>query len=373
VTVRLRLTALYGGMFAALAALLLGVSYWLMRGHLGRTLSQADAAHALSSLAVQYLVALVGGTLVALALGWALAGRVLAPLSKITATARRVSRDRLGERIALTGPADELRELGDTMDGMLDRLADAFSAQERFVANASHELRSPLTEIRTEADVTLADPDASQADLRRMGEAVIAATDRTDALLESLMVLARSQSGALGRRPADLGPIASRALAGVGLEAAARGLRVRTALAPAPVHGDRSLLESLAGNLVGNAVRYADPGGEVVLTTGELGGMAHLRVANSGAEVSPARAERLVEPFERGGRHGDGAGAGLGLSIVRAVAEAHGGSLRVAPRPGGGFEAEVTLPRGESAAPAASIPRTRVGTRGSPAPDERTA
>jgi signal transduction histidine kinase len=316
-----------------------------MRGHLGRTLSEDAAAQALSHLAVQYVVALVGGTLVALALGWALAGRVLSPLSTITATARRVSRDRLGERIALSGPADELRELGDTMDEMLDRLADAFSAQERFVANASHELRSPLTEIRTEADVTLADPDASQADLRRMGEAVIAATDRTDALLESLMVLARSQSGALGRRPADLGPIARRALAGVGLEAAARGLQARTALDPAPVLGDGALLGSLAGNLVGNAVRYADAGGVLELATGTQDGAAFLRVANSGPELSAEQAGRLVEPFERGGRHGDASGAGLGLSIVRSVAEAHGGALRIAPRAGGGLVAEVALPR----------------------------
>jgi len=343
VTVRIRLTALYAALFAALGAVLLGASYWILDAHLSRTLPDLVAGRALAELASQYALALAGGTLVAVALGWAMAGHVLAPLSAITATARRVSRDRLDERIALDGPHDELRELGETMDGMLDRLGGAFAAQERFIANASHELRSPLTEIRTEAEVALADPDASVAELRAMGEAVVAATGRIDDLLESLMLLARSQAGQLGTRPADLGSLAGGALAAAGADAAARGLSPRAALGPAPVVGDPVLLGSLAGNLVENAVRYADPGGAIELATGVEGSAAVLRVANSGAVVSAADAGRLVEPFERGGRHG-GDGAGLGLSIVRAVAEAHGGWLRVAPRTGGGLVAEVAIP-----------------------------
>lgn len=344
-TIRVRLTALYAALFAALGALLLGASYWLMDLHLSRTLSDLAAGQALSELAEQYALALAGGTLVAVALGWVVADHVLAPLKTITATARRVSRDRLGERIAPGGPHDELRELGETVDGMLDRLGSAFVAQERFIANASHELRSPLTEIRTEAEVALADPRASVGELRAMGEAVVAATERVDDLLESLMLLARSQAGQLGARPADLGSLAGGALTAARDHAAARGLAPRAAFGAAPVIGDPALLGSLAGNLVENAVRYADRGGAVELATGLEGGAAVLRVANSGPRVSAADAARLVEPFERGGRHGDdSAGAGLGLSIVRAVAEAHGGRLRVAPREGGGLVAEVAIP-----------------------------
>jgi len=334
VTVRVRLTALYGALFAGSVAALMAVSYLLMDGHLHRTLAPDAADAALAELATQYGLALAGSTLIALALGWAMAGRVLAPLKTIVATARRVSEARLDERIALAGPRDELRELAETVDAMLDRLGDAFEAQRRFVANASHELRAPLTVIRTEADVTLADPAASTRELRAMGEAVLEATDRTDALLEALLALARSQRGLLRRERVDL--------AGFVRGAAAGDVR------PAPVDGDPALLERLAGNLLENARRYNRPGGGVAVATGLHGGEAVLRVANDGPPLDPEVVARLAEPFERGGRFGGG-GAGLGLSIVRSVAEAHGGTLTLAARPEGGLLATVRLPAAEPA------------------------
>ncbi len=296
-TLRVRLTALYGGIFVVFVAVLLAVSYWLMAGHLHRTLSVADADLALGQLGMQYALALAGATLVATALGWALAGRELASTRA------------------------------------------AFEARERFVANASHELRSPLTVIRTEADVTLADPDADVHDLRAMGHAVIGAADEMDALLDGLMVLARSGHGLPGSEPLDLAAVAGAAAQRV----RSSGVRLRLDLAPAAVHGERRLLERLAGNLIENGVRYNAPGGYVAVTTRSDSGGAVLDVINSGPVVDPVVASRLTEPFERGGRTGT-RGSGLGLSIVRAVAEAHGGRLSLMPRREGGLSVRVVLP-----------------------------
>lgn len=342
-TIRVRLTALYGTLFAASAALLMAVSYWLMSGHLGRTLPAIDADAARAELLTQYGLGLAGSTLIALALGWAMAGRVLSPVKTMTATARRVSQDRLHERIELDGPEDELRELADTVDAMLDRLGDAFDAQQRFIANASHELRSPLTVIRTEADVALADPEADTGELRAMGEAVLEATDRTDDLLDSLMVLARSQGGLLRMEPVDLATATRAAEAAATAEASARRIEVRHDLTAAVAHGDPGLIERLVGNLIENGIRYNRPGGFVSVFTGVERGRPVVRVANSGPAVPPHVVGRLTEPFERGGRRCDG-GAGLGLSIVRSVSDAHGARMRIEPRPEGGLLVEVAFP-----------------------------
>ena len=174
-------------------ALLLGVSLWLMARHLRRTLSADAASDALASLTLWYVIAFLGTLLAAAEVGWLLARRALAPVEQMTRFARRISEERLGERLAPGGPPDELRELGETLDAMLDRLADAFDAQRRFLANASHELRTPLAVLRTEVDVTLADPDADVAELRRMGEVVREATRRADELIAGLLLLARSE------------------------------------------------------------------------------------------------------------------------------------------------------------------------------------
>lgn len=294
---RVRLTAIYGGLFVVFVAVLLSVSYWLMARHLDRTLDPAGAATALAQLRMQYLLALAGATLAATALGWALAGRELASMQA------------------------------------------AFDARERFVANASHELRSPLTVIRTEADVTLSDPDADVRELRAMGREVLGAADEMEALLEGLMVLAHSGRELPNREYVDLAAAAGAAARRV----RSGGVRVRLELEPVGVSGERQLLERLAGNLIENGVRYNAPGGFVAVRTASEAGGAILDVVNSGPVVDPAVAARLVEPFERGGRTGRG-GAGLGLSIVRSVAEAHGGRLLLTPRREGGLAVRVTLP-----------------------------
>jgi signal transduction histidine kinase len=340
VTVRTRLTLLYTLLFGASAAVLLAVSGWLVHGHVERTLPPGLADDALARLDRQYALALAGTLVVAVALGWLVAGRALAPLRRVTALARRVTQERLDERIGLQGPRDELRELADTVDGMLDRLAGAFDGQRRFVANASHELRTPLTVIRAEVDVTLADPDADVADLRRMGEAVLEATERTQALLDSLMVLARSRQAVPRREPVDLAGAARLAVAHSGAEAAESGVAVRLDAGRAVLEGDRPLIERLVGNLVENAVRHNEPGGRVGVTVRP----GLVRVENTGPVVRAEDVERLAEPFERLHRDGDGPGAGLGLSIVRAVADAHGARLDLRPRVGGGLVAEVRFP-----------------------------
>ena len=206
-------------------------------------------------------------------------------------------------------------------------MEDAFDARERFVANASHELRSPLTVIRTEADVTLSDPDATEAELRAMGRTVLGAADEMDALLEGLMVLARSGRELPSKEYVDLAAAAGAAARRV----RSSDVRVRLELSPAGVSGERRLLERLAGNLIENGVRYNAPGGFVAVSTRvRAPDGAVLDVINSGPVIDPALVARLVEPFERGGRTGRG-GAGLGLSIVRSVAEAHGGRLALTP------------------------------------------
>jgi signal transduction histidine kinase len=340
VTVRLRLTLLYTLLFGASAAVLLAVSAWLVHRHVERTLPPALAQEALARLDFQYALALAGTLVVAFALGWVVAGRALAPLRRVTTLARHVTQERLDERIDLHGPPDELRELADTVDGMLDRLSASFDGQRRFVANASHELRTPLTVIRAEVDVALADPDATVADLRHMGEAVLEATDRTQALLESLMVLARSQQAVRRIEPVDLAAAAHTAADLVEAEAAARAIELRLDLQPAPLEGDRPLVERLVANLLENAVRHNVPGGGVEVTTRPR----LVRVENTGASIEPDEVRRLAEPFERLQRDCDGPGAGLGLSIVRAVTDAHGAQLALRPRAGGGLVAEVAFP-----------------------------
>jgi signal transduction histidine kinase len=271
-----------------------------MRGHLNRTLPQPDADAALAQLGTQYVIALAGATLVATALGWALAGRELASA------------------------------------------AAAFAARERFVANASHELRSPLTVIRTEVDVTLADPDAGVEELREMGRDLLQTVDRMDGLLDGLMALVQAGRPLPRRERVDLATVAAAAARRIG----GRPVALRLDLRPATVRGEAGLLERLAENLLENGLRYNAPGGFVSVHTGAHDEGALLRVVNSGPRVAPETAARLLEPFERGGRAHDGHGAGLGLSIVRSVAEAHGGRVALRPRAEGGLSVDVVLPRG---------------------------
>jgi signal transduction histidine kinase len=304
----------------------------------------------LHELVVKSLQGLGVMAVLSVGFGWAVAGRVLAPLHRMTATARKLSEENLHERIALDGPDDELKELADTFDAMLGRLESAFDSQKRFVANASHELRTPLSIIRTEVDVALANPDATPDELRRMGEVVRRATERSQGLIDGLLVLARSDRGPAALAPVDLAALAEEAVAQAAGEAAAAGVRIRTRLDSAPTNGDEALLGRLAGNLVENAIRHNEPGGSVDVVTGAApdAGEVRLAVTNSGPVIDPADVDGLFEPFRRlGADRLTGRGAGLGLSIVRSVTVVHGGRIAARPRPEGGLVVEIFLPRAD--------------------------
>jgi signal transduction histidine kinase len=347
-TVRTRLTAIYVALAGLSTGVLLLVSYWLLGRHFDRTLSPPQASDALDEVAFQYFIAFAGVLVLAAVLGWVASGRMLAPLKRITGTAQRVSEEHLDERIPVDGPDDELRELSETLNEMLDRLAESFDTQRRFVANASHELRSPLTVIRSEAEVALANPRPDLDELRGMAESVVQASRRTEALLASLLILARSQRGLLQSEPVDLASVVGEAADAASVSARDESVRIDALLEPVMVEGDAALLERLVANLIENGVRYNRPGGFVRLRTSSGIGTADLVVENSGPPVAPAAAARLAEPFERLARDADGRGAGLGLSIVAAVSEAHGGTLAIDPRAEGGLLVSVRLPRADA-------------------------
>jgi signal transduction histidine kinase len=284
------------------------------------------------------------------AAAYVLAGRSLRPLQQVTSTAQHLTGETLDQRIRYVGADDEVAELASTFDAMLDRINTTFETQKRFVANASHELRTPLAVMRTEIDVTLADPEADISEYRRMAKVVRDGSERANSLVDALLVLARSEAQA-GRRlsrkmPADLSTGVASAISAMRKEADRISLTISTELEPAPVVGDPGLLDRLAGNLIENAVRYNHLHGTIDVRTGGDEGHSWLIVRNSGFEVDPVDVPGLFEPFRRGGyERTGGRGSGLGLSIVRAVAEAHGGSVSAAANPeGGGLEVTVTLP-----------------------------
>ncbi len=280
-------------------------------------------------------------------LSWFVAGRMLRPLHAITSTARRLSGSTLHERINLKGPRDELKELADTFDSMLGRLDSAFSAQREFVANASHELRTPLTIIRTEVDVALSDPDVSAEELQEMGSAITEAVDRSEGLIDGLLVLASADSeGSPVMTRLDLADIAAAEVDLASTEAENLGLRLELDLEPAPVMGEQALIERLVGNLVENSIRHNLPDGWFSIKTRTEGDKAVLTVTNSGALLSPEDLERLFERFYRPdkSRSRKTGGFGLGLSIVKSVVAAHGGEVRLAGLAEGGLEVTVMLP-----------------------------
>jgi signal transduction histidine kinase len=265
---------------------------------------------------------------------------VLAPLRAITSATREISAASLERRLALPGPRDELRELADTIDGLLARLQASFDAQRRFVANASHELRTPLASERALLEMVMSDPRASVQTFRDTCRMVLEENEHQEQLIDALLTLARGQ-----RAPARPEPVALDALAGAVIadrraEAQERGLQVTAALEPVSVDGDPRLLERLVSNLVDNALRHNAAGGRVTVTVGAPGGLAWLTVANTGPVVDAAEVGRLLEPFTRG-RDRVGSGLGLGLSIVAAIAEAHGAALALAPGADGGLEITV--------------------------------
>jgi signal transduction histidine kinase len=286
------------------------------------------------------------------ALGWYISGRLLRPVREITATARRASEQHLGERLALAGPRDELRELADTFDDMLERLDAAFAAQRRFVANASHELRTPLTVMRTAIDVTLAKPAPTARQLTDTAARVRRSIDKAESMIEALLTIAVSDQGKLSTEFTDLATLAEDAVEAAGAEIERLKLTVEAKLDPAEVAGDPQLLERMIANLVGNAVRHNEPGGWIRLRTGSSDGGADFEIANSGPFIPDDAVPSLFEPFRRmEARTAVRDGVGLGLSIARSVAAAHHATCTVRSQPAGGLDISVHIPSGSAASP----------------------
>jgi signal transduction histidine kinase len=306
--------------------------------------SQRDLT--LHNFLVYAIIGLVLTTIVAAALGWIVAGRILRPVHAITAAARRASEEHLGERLALQGPSDELRELADTFDDMLTRLDAAFVAQRRFTANASHELRTPLAVMQTAIDVTLSKPNATNDQLRAMGNTVREAVGDAERLIEALLTLARADQGTSNLAPTDLAVCAANALDAASLAIGSKSLSVATTLQPAVVSGDPLLLDRMVANLVDNAVRYNRQGGSIDVATATDDDIATLSITNTGNTVPVNRVEELFEPFQRldNRTNAEGTSIGLGLSIVRAVALTHHGTVEAAAPLTGGLALTVRLP-----------------------------
>jgi hypothetical protein len=410
-SVRLRLTALYGGLFLASGAALLAVTYGLVAGQRGAVSFRVAgtvkgavklvpgrvqivlpaAAKALTKslpasvrqglgfavprpplgfplpgnvtfagfqatlptsgelhrLLIESAIALALMAVVSIGLGWLVAGRALRPLRTMTATARHISAVNLNERLAVRGPDDELKDLGDTIDGLLARLETSFEAQRRFVANASHELRTPLAMMRTSLDVAKGKPGPLPPAVESLAGKLEEGLDRADRLLEGLLLLARAQQGALGETTTvSLPGLVSEALGADQAEITKRALVVDNASSELDVVGNATLLSSMVSNVVGNAVRHNVPGGRINISYGLSASRARLVVDNEGPLIDEHQLEQLGEPFRRLGaeRTANGDGAGLGLSIVKAIAQAHGGSLKLFARPGGGLRVVVELP-----------------------------
>jgi signal transduction histidine kinase len=281
----------------------------------------------------------------ALLAGWLLAGRMLRPIRSITRTARRISSSNLHERLALAGPNDELKELGDTLDELFGRLEAAFEAQRHFVANASHELRTPLTRERTLVQVALGDPSTSQV-WRTTGQELLASNRQQEALIDSLLTLASSEGGLDGRERADLAEICETVLARPDVDFDRTALHVEIALHSAPFDGDPRLVERLVANLIDNAIGHNTVDGHVQIETGMKDGKSVLSVVNTGPVVPSSELDRLFQPFQRldSRRTRDRNGHGLGLAIVRAIAAAHGAAVIASAPPAGGLAIDVAFP-----------------------------
>lgn len=397
---RVRLTALYGGLLVLSGAMLIGLVYLLVRQGLYSSLSTAvttatprqpgpyatastpalgptmapafpipgyeraladgglysvtknitDAAEAaaLGRLLTVSLIALLAFAVISVALAWWMAGRVLRPVGVITSTARRLATANLlgvppGEgwgRIALDAPPGELKQLADTFDGMLDRIEQLVSAQQRFAANAAHELRTPLAVQRAAAEIGLADPEP--ANVRRIRGKLIEVAEDSEQLIEGLLLLSVSDQGLQHREPVALGELAESVAAEYAEDAWQRGLTIAADTRPLTVDGDPVLLTHLIRNLVGNAVRHNRPDGRITLSVHDR----TLEISNTGPTVPAASIPYLFEPFRRleERRHAPGEGAGLGLSIVASIARAHTASATAYPRPGGGLTVRVSFP-----------------------------
>jgi len=379
-TIRLRLTLLYGGLFLSTSVVLIALIYLLLSHALAPLAPESDQgnqqvgpqvgdqnsvdvqvsaarsderATALNEVLTQSTIALLATGGLAIILGWLVAGRVLRPIRAITLHARHASETTLGQRIALRGPPDELKELADTFDDMLARLQTAFETQRQFSSHVSHELRTPLAIIRAEAEVALAGLEVTPRE-RRLSETIVAAADRSERLIDGLLALARSESTLRNNTPIDLAELVGDVVNGYAPAAAMAGVRLDLALRPAAVIGDRALLERLVGNLIDNAVKHNQPGGWVRVMVESDRRDAVLRVANGGVVLAPPTVAALFDPFRQGParRRRRPAGFGLGLAIVRAVATAHGGEVAATAPASGGLAVMVRLPADPAAPPA---------------------
>jgi two-component system sensor histidine kinase VanS len=378
-TLRLRLTLLYGGLFLVSGLALLAVTYLVFRGNTGVDLivptglprghSGAAAGHA-ASLSPEALrrvnlifaaavardshglhegliqsgIALAVMTIVSLALGWLIAGRVLRPLRVMTATTRQISERSLNERLALPGPRDELKDLADTIDGLLARLEAHVAEQQRFAANASHELRTPLAITQTLLDVARNDHSRDSGELVDRLHAV---NTRAIDLTEALLVLSRADQRSFTREHVDLSLLVEEATETLVALAEERGVTVEAAVEQTPTIGSRALLLQLSTNLVQNAIVYNLPErGTVRVTTSAERESVLLTVENTGEKLTAQLVSTLAEPFQRGSKRlrTNHAGVGLGLAIVKSIAQAHDGTLALEARAGGGLRATVRLP-----------------------------
>jgi signal transduction histidine kinase len=377
--VRAKLTLLFGVLFVASGAVLLTITYLLVQHapqrylirdiHDGRgpvirassgplpvpnqlddvsrelyELAQRQHAAEMQTLITWSLVALAITAVLAILLGWLLAGRLLRPLRTMSSTIQQISARNVHDRLAATGPPDELKDLSDTVDGLLHRLDTALEAHKRFVANAAHELRTPLTVEHALIEEMLTDRTATLPQYRALVERLLALRKQQAAMLESLLTLAGSERALDRHDHVDLSAITERTLVAYQAAADSTGLRVDANIEPAWTTGDPALVERLVANLVDNAIGYNVPGGCVEITTGVRDGRPVLTVSNTGAEIPAERVEALFEPFQRldrtAGREGH---HGLGLSIVRAIAAAHDATISATPRPGGGLHIEATF------------------------------
>ena len=379
-TARLRLTLLYGGLFLVCGAALLAITYGLVRANVPRDVPQpvtypnghehkrppgAPAEPAiqipegpLQQVAIrqkkvdlnQQLIwsaaALALMAVASIGLGWYVAGRLLRPVRTITRTARAISARNLDERLALSGPDDDFKELADTLDELFARLQAAFDSQRHFVANASHELRTPLTVERSLLQVALADPKPTVDSLLTTCRQTLLAGEQQQHLIDGLLTLASSESGLDHQEPVDLAELAAQVLLTPLSDIDRLHLELNTTLQPAPTEGDPRLLERLISNLIENAVRHNTPGGHVDITTATRGQHAIVTVTNSGPVIPADQVQRLFQPFQRlnGTRTGHTSGHGLGLSIVQAIATAHGAGLTADPLREGGLTVRVTFP-----------------------------
>jgi signal transduction histidine kinase len=418
-TVRWRLTLLYGGLFLASGAALLAITYTLveranvsnrpagvfldrqavqlkgartqyvgpppvalpprvkeaLRSSAGRAVvskvGTGQRIADLHQLVIESAIALAIMAIISTLLGWLMAGRVLRPLRTMTATAQQISEASLDQRLAMQGPRDELRELADTIDGLLERLEGAFDAQRRFVANASHELRTPLTAARALLELVLSDPRATVKTFRATCRQVLEESEQQEQLIDALLALAQGQRGIEARESLDLAAVVDELLPVYASEAAARALDLDVSLEIAPMSGDRRLIERLVCNLLENALRHNVAHGSVTVAVRIRDGGATLVVANTGPLVPAGEIERLLQPFQRlaPDRVGHRDGLGLGLSIVAAIAKAHGAELDVTAGQDGGLVIQARFPEGLEVTQARPVTAVGAATpRAGPAP-----